>query len=192
MALVAAAPANMNGDLMKPKIELDRAPEVFSNVLSPTQAAQIRQIMSRVVNESGGTARRVVGIVGTDFTVGGKTGTAQKQVPVYDPKTNKPKTITIKRRNRKTGAIVEVTKTVMQKRVDGWFICIAPLENSKLSIAVVVENIGNSSGGSTAAPIAANMIVKARQLGLMGEELRPQTIQQPTGNTNRPPKRRRR
>lgn len=194
LALIAAAAGNQNGNLMKPKIEMERAPEVYSNVLSPQQAAEIRQIMARVTEEPGGTARSIIPILGEGIRVGGKTGTAQKQVPVYDKKTNKPKFIVIKRRNRKTGEITEIKRTVLEKRVDGLFIAIAPLENPQLAIAVLVENIGNSSGGRTAAPIAANMIVKARQEGLLGEALRasaPPANNQPTTNKPQPKPRRR-
>ncbi|MDQ4121784.1 MAG: penicillin-binding transpeptidase domain-containing protein [Acidobacteriota bacterium] len=192
MALVAAAAGNANGNLMKPKIELERAPEVFSNLLNPSQAQQVRAIMARVTEEPGGTARSIMPILGAGIRVGGKTGTAQKQVPVYDPKTNKPKFVVIKRRNRKTGEITEIKRTVLQKRVDGWFIAIAPLENPQVAIAVVVEGIGNSSGGRTAAPLAANMIVKARHEGLLGEGMRTvPTNNQPINNKPQPNIRRR-
>jgi penicillin-binding protein A len=145
MALIAAAAGNLNGNLMKPKIELDRAPEVYSKVLSPQQAAQIRGIMALVTEGGGGTAKVVARMVGPDVRVGGKTGTAEKQVPVYDKKTGKLKTITVKRRDRKTGKIIEVKKTVLEERTDAWFIAIAPLENPQLAIAVVVE--GGGYGG---------------------------------------------
>jgi cell division protein FtsI/penicillin-binding protein 2 len=191
MALIAAAAGNLNGNLMKPKIELDRAPEVYSKVLSPQQAAQIRGIMALVTEGGGGTAKVVARMVGPDVRVGGKTGTAEKQVPVYDKKTGKLKTITVKRRDRKTGKIIEVKKTVLEERTDAWFIAIAPLENPQLAIAVVVE--GGGYGGVTAAPIAANMINKARAVGLLGEELRPKTQpQQPNKPSPQRPSRRQR
>ena len=59
-------------------------------------------------------------------------------------------------------------------RTDGWFICIAPLENPQVAIAVVLEDIGNQFGGGTAAPVAANVILKARELGLLGDKYRSQ------------------
>ena len=196
LALIAAAAGNMNGNLMKPKIELERAPEVYSQVLTPQQALTVRSIMARVTEEPGGTARSIMPILGEGIRVGGKTGTAQKQVPVYDPKTGKVKTYTIKRRNKKTGEIVEIKRTILEKRVDGLFIAIAPLENPQVAIAVLVENIGeNSSGGRTAAPLAANMIVKAREKGLLGENYRPQSptaAAQPQTNNQQKPTRRRR
>ena len=58
-------------------------------------------------------------------------------------------------------------------RTDGWFICIAPLENPQLAIAVVIEDIGSKFGGQTAAPVAANVILKARDLGLLGDKYKP-------------------
>ncbi len=61
----------------------------------------------------------------------------------------------------------------MRRRTDGWFICIAPLENPQLAIAVVIEDIGGGYGGTTAAPIAADVILKARELGLLGDRYRP-------------------
>jgi hypothetical protein len=37
----------------------------------------------------------------------------------------------------------------------------------------VIEDIGNKFGGSTAAPVAANVILKARMLGLLGDKYMP-------------------
>jgi penicillin-binding protein A len=189
MALIAAAAGNLNGNLMKPKIELERAPEVYNQVLTPQQSAQIRGIMGLVVEGAGGTAKVVRTIVGEDVRVGGKTGTAEKQVPVYDAKTGKPRTITKKRRD-KNGNLVDYKVTVLEERTDAWFISIAPLESPKVAIAVVVE--GGGYGGRTAAPIAANMIVKARSLGLLGEELRPKAAPQSQQPKNKPPRTQRR
>jgi cell division protein FtsI/penicillin-binding protein 2 len=59
----------------------------------------------------------------------------------------------------------------MYKRSDSWFITIAPIERPQVAIAVVVE--GGGYGSRTAAPIAANIILKARDLGLLGEQYRP-------------------
>ena len=172
---------------MKPKIELDRAPEAFSQPLTVEQAAEIRSIMVRVTEGAGGTAHVVPRVVGPDIHVGGKTGTAQKQVPVYDAKTGKLKTFTVKRRDKKTGKIIELQRTLLEKRVDGWFICFAPAENPQVAMAVIVENIGmRAAGGSTAAPIAANLINKARQRGLLGDNYRPQNVPDNSGNPAAP------
>src|ERR1041384_122079 len=56
MAMIISAAANLNGQLMKPKIEADLAPQTFSQVLTPSQAAEIRHIMNMVTE--GGTRKR--------------------------------------------------------------------------------------------------------------------------------------
>jgi len=171
MALIAAAPANMEGKLMKPKIEMDLQPQMFSQVLSPQQAAQVREIMALVTEGGGGTATRVFANVrAAGIRSGGKTGTAEKQAPVYDEKTGKLKTIKKKRRDAE-GNLVEYNAAVMYERTDSWYISIAPLERPQLAIAVVVE--GGGYGAAVSAPIAARVIMKARDLGLLGEQYKP-------------------
>ena len=185
MAIIAAVPANLEGKLMKPRIELDQPPQAFAQLLSPQQAAQIRAIMSTVTEEPGGTGTVISAkLAGTGIRTGGKTGTAEKQAPVYDEKTGKLKTIKQRRRNAQ-GQWVEYDAPMMYERTDSWFISIAPLERPQLAIAVVVE--GGGFGARTAAPIAANVILKARELGLLGEEYRPKAPAAPIA-----PKRRRR
>ncbi len=171
MALIAAAPANMEGKLMKPKIEMDLPPQMFSQVLSPSQAAQVREIMALVTEGSGGTATRVFANVrAAGIRSGGKTGTAEKQAPVYDEKTGKLKTVKKKRKNAE-GNLVEYNAAVMYERTDSWYVSIAPLEKPQLAIAVVVE--GGGYGAAISAPIAARVIMKARDLGLLGEQYKP-------------------
>lgn len=171
MALIAAAPANMQGNLMKPRIEVDKSPEVFAQILSPQQAAQVRSIMSTVTEEPGGTGTVISAkLSGTGIRTGGKTGTAEKQAPVYDEKTGKLKTVKQRRKND-AGEWVEYDAPMMYERTDSWFITIAPLEQPQVAIAVVVE--GGGFGARTAAPIAANVILKARELGLLGEQYKP-------------------
>ncbi len=174
MALIASAPANLQGRLMKPKIEADIQPEMFSQVLTPQQAAAIREIMSTVTEESGGTGGAVrSALAGTAIIAGGKTGTAEKDnVPRYDPKTGE-RMFVLRKKKAANGEFVDVKEYLNYDRTDGWFICIAPLENPQLAIAVVIEDIGNRFGGQTAAPVAANVILKARSLGLLGDKYRP-------------------
>ena len=62
-------------------------------------------------------------------------------------------------------------RTTKYERTDSWFITIAPLEKPQVAIAVVVE--GGGYGARTAAPIAANVILKARELGILGEQYKP-------------------
>ncbi len=175
MALIAATAGNMQGRLMRPKIEADLPPQVFADVLSPQQAATVREIMSTVTEESGGTGGAVrSALAGTNILAGGKTGTAEKDdAPRYDPKTGE-RMFVIKKKKDANGEMVEYKEYLTYNRTDGWFITIAPLENPQVAIAVVIEDIGGKFGGTTAAPVAANVILKARELGLLGERYKPQ------------------
>ena len=167
MALAAAAVGNMEGKLMKPKMEFDRPPEMFQQVVTPQVAARLRSIMGLVTGGSSGTARGVFAPVkAAGINTGGKTGTAQKVVPVYDPKTGEPKTRIRVERDNRGNIIRQYEETIMDEqnpRIDGWFLCIAPLENPQLAMAVIVE--GGGYGSKSAAPIAAALVLKARDLG---------------------------
>lgn len=177
MALIAATAGNLQGKLMKPKIEADLPPQMFSQVLNPQQAAEVRRIMATVTEEAGGTGGAVrAKLAGTNIVVGGKTGTAEKDdTPKYDPKTGE-RAFVLKKKKGENGEIVEYKEFLTYNRTDGWFICIAPLENPQVAIAVVIEDIGAKFGGSTAAPVAADVIKKAAELGLLGDKykLKPQ------------------
>lgn len=164
MALIASVPANLEGRLMKPKIEFDRAPTAFSQVVTPREAAQMRQIMSLV--PKAGTARGAFAKVNAaGIRTGGKTGSAEKKAPLYDAKTGKLRTQTRKRRNAE-GELEEYQAPVLYLRTDSWYLSVAPIDNPQIVIAVVVESGG--AGSRTAAPIAADIVLKARSLGLLG------------------------
>ena len=104
---------------------------------------------------------------------GGKTGTAEKSdVPMIRPENGRANVRLKRKKTRK--AILSITRNIVTyDRMDGWFICIAPLENPQVAIAVVIEDIGSKFGGQTAAPVAANVILKARALGLLGDRYTP-------------------
>src|ERR1700754_4740639 len=167
MALAAAAIGNMEGKLMKPKIEFNVAPQPYNQVMTVAQAARMRQIMGLVTGGPSGTARGVFGPVkAAGINTGGKTGTAQKVVPVYDAKTGEPKTRHKVERDNRGNIIREYDEIIMDNdnpRIDGWFLCIAPLERPTLAMAVIVE--GGGYGSRSAAPIAAALVLKARDLG---------------------------
>ena len=177
MALIAATAGNLEGKLMKPKIEADLPPQMFAQVLNPQQAIEVRRIMATVTEEAGGTGGAVrAKLAGTNIVVGGKTGTAEKDnVPKYDEKTGE-RAFVLKKKKDASGEMVEYKEFLTFDRTDGWFICIAPLENPQVAIAVVIEDIGARFGGSTAAPVAADVIKKAAELGLLGDKykLKPQ------------------
>ena len=167
MSLAAAAIGNTEGKLMKPKIEYKLPPQVFNQVMPAATAEKLRSIMGLVTGGPSGTARGVFAPVkAAGINTGGKTGTAQKVVPVYDPKTGEPKRQHKVERDNRGNIIREYDEVVMDEehpRIDGWFLCIAPLEKPQLAIAVIVE--GGGYGSRSAAPIAAALVLKARDLG---------------------------
>jgi peptidoglycan glycosyltransferase len=167
MALAAATVGNMEGKLMKTKIEFNQTPEVFKQVLPVSSAATMRSIMNLVTGGPRGTARGVFAPVkAAGINTGGKTGTAQKVVPVYDPKTGEPKTRHRVEKDNRGNIIREYDEVIMDNenpRIDAWFLCIAPIERPQIAIAVIVE--GGGYGSKSAAPIAAALVLKARDLG---------------------------
>ncbi|MBQ0719773.1 MAG: penicillin-binding protein 2 [Gammaproteobacteria bacterium] len=91
--------------------------------------------MAGVVGDLRGTARRAIGKI--DYTMAGKTGTAQvvgiKQDEKYD-----------------------ASKLAKLQLDHALFIAFAPLENPRIAVAVIVEN--GEHGSSTAAPVARDVI----------------------------------
>lgn len=155
MALVAAAVANSQGQVMQPSIELARPPVALGQAMSAATAARVRRLMAQVVER--GTARSTLpAILGDLVTAGGKTGTAQREVLLRDPRTGEPLKYTDKQGK------VHLRK---EKQIDSWFIGFAPVENPQVAFAVFVENGGY--GAATSAPIAGRLILRARQSGLI-------------------------
>lgn len=187
MALVAAAVANLEGKVLKPKIEYDRMPEVWAQATRPEHAAEMRRIMGLVTAGASGTATSVMAPVHAQGIItGGKTGTAEKQVPLYDKKTGEMLTEKKIERDRRGNPIREYTvpKLDPEFRIDSWFLCIAPLDRPQLAIAVVIE--GGGYGAKAAAPVAAALVLKARDLGLLAAPGAPAAQQPPQGQTPQP------
>ena len=172
MALIISAAANLEGKLMKPKIELDQPNQMFSQVLTRDQANTIRGIMNMVTE--GGTGDAAMGPVkAAGIRSGGKTGTAQKAVPVIDPKTGEPQKKLVTEHDFKGNIIGQHYETVFydKLRSDAWYLSFAPLEKPVIAMAVLLEGPGpgiSFYGGKNAAPIAAQLILKANSLGYFG------------------------
>ena len=156
MAFVAAAAANNQGNVMRPLMEMGRPPAVLSQAMTAETAKRLRELMGGVVER--GTAAGVFGntVKQAGITAGGKTGTAQREVPVIDPKTGQPAMYKDSRGKE---------RAKKENRIDSWFIGFAPLNNPQIAFAVMVE--GGGYGSKIAAPIAANLLVKAKELGLL-------------------------
>ncbi len=187
MALAASTIANMDGKLMKPKIEYDLPPAVYNQVVTPQQAADMRRIMNLVTMGPSGTARGVFApVTAAGISSGGKTGTAQKDVPQYDPKTGEIKTVKKVEKDRRGNVIREYEQIVLspEPRIDSWFLCIAPIERPQIALAVIIE--GGGYGSKAAAPVAAALVLKARELGLLGITQAPAPSQPNQGQQPQP------
>jgi penicillin-binding protein 2 len=173
MALVVAAGANVEGKLMKPRIELDQPNEMFSQVLTPDQARTVRGIMN-LVTEPGGTANSAMAPVkAAGIKSGGKTGTAQKAVPVIDPKTGEPQRRLVSERDFRGNIIRQYYEIVMHEKLrsDAWYLSFAPVDRPTIAMAVLLEGPGpgiSFYGGKNAGPIAAQLLLKAKSLGYFG------------------------
>jgi len=95
----------------------------------------VKEGMWGTVNGSRGTARAIA--VGAQYTIAGKTGTAQKV-------------------SRKGNISLNPNQLALNQRHQALFIAYAPAENPQIAVAVVVEHGG--FGATTAAPIARKMM----------------------------------
>ncbi len=155
MAMVAAGVANRDGLVMRPTIELGRSPVPLSQAMTPATAARLRQLMASVVRR--GTASAALGpLLQGQVTAGGKTGTAQRLVTVFDPRTGRP----VRYRDERGRE-----QTRREFRIDSWFIGFAPVDNPQIALAVVVE--GGGYGATTSAPIAGHLVRRAFESGII-------------------------
>src|SRR5882724_6401112 len=191
MAMMISVAANLEGRLMKPKIEMDRPPEMFSQVLTRDQAEQIRHIMN-LVTEGGTGTGAMAPVKAAGIRSGGKTGTAQKAVPIIDPKTGEPMKKIVIEKDPKGKIIGQHEETVFadKLRSDAWYLSFAPLDKPVVAMAVLLEGPGpgiSFYGGKNAAPIAAQLILKAKSLGYFGggEQMVQQPAQQPAQRNRR-------
>ena len=151
MALLAAAAASSDGSFVAPTFEFGSPRKVIGPFISSQSATQLREMMRSVV-ESGTAAGAFAPLAGK-IAVSGKTGTADRDVFVYDRKGN-PVIDYVDREGHKHYQTDGST--------DSWFVGFAPAENPQIAFAVMVENGGQ--GAKAAAPIAAKLVFKAASL----------------------------
>jgi cell division protein FtsI/penicillin-binding protein 2 len=153
MALLAASVAGPDGSLVSPSFEVG-APRKAIPFIKAETAARVRELMVGVV-ESGTAAGAFAHLRGR-ISAGGKTGTADRVVLVYDRQGN-PVVDRVDEDGR--------THYKYQGWTDSWFIGFAPAENPQIAFAVAVENGGE--GSRAAAPLAARIVEKAAQAGFL-------------------------
>jgi cell division protein FtsI (penicillin-binding protein 3) len=144
MAAAYAAIAN-RGRLMRPfvvrritapsgEVVVEHEPQVVRDVFSPRTAQMTTELLRRVVEEKGGTGARARL---DEFTVAGKTGTAQK----VDPR----------------------TRGYSKKRI-GSFVGFVPADRPRAVILVLIDEPTTSAyGGVVAAPVFRNIAVDVMQ-----------------------------
>ncbi len=129
LALMTAAVSN-GGSVLQPTLIKDPK-EIHTRSkmnLDPETLLLLREGLSAVVNEDGGTARSAASTV---VKIGGKSGTAQ---------------------------VVGKTRGLSGERFmdHAWFVAIAPADKPEVALSVFVEHGGH--GGSAAAPLAKKAI----------------------------------
>jgi cell division protein FtsI (penicillin-binding protein 3) len=121
------------------------------HVLSPKTAHQIRQMLQLAAGP-GGTAPRAQAI---GYSVGGKTGTARKQIG----------------------------KEYASNKYRAWFVGIAPVSDPRIVVAVMVDepSKGVFFGGDVAAPVFAQVVQQTlRTMGVPPDiEVKPQIVVKP-------------
>jgi len=175
MAMITAAVAGADGAFVAPTFEPGAPRKIVSQFVAAQSAAQVRDLMRSVVES--GTASGAFAPLRGRITAGGKTGTADRVVPVYDNQGNRVLDYTEKNgeKHYKTEGLT-----------DSWFVGFAPADNPQIVYAVVVENGGQ--GAKAAAPIAVKLIEKAAQLGYLNAGA---AVQTPQTTGRRAPKTRR-
>ena len=154
MALIAATAASPDGAFTAPTFEPGAPRKVIAPFISAQSAAQLRAMMRSVV-ESGTAAGAFAPLAG-HITAGGKTGTADRDVLVYDRK-GEPVVDYV---DKKGGEHYATTGST-----DSWFVGFAPADDPQIAFAVLVENGGQ--GARAAAPIAARIVTKAASLNYL-------------------------
>lgn len=152
MAMITSALAGADGAFVAPTFEPDGQRKIINPFVSPQSAAQVRALMRSVVES--GTASGAFAALRGRISAGGKTGTADRVVPVYDRQGNR-----VLERVDSDGEKHYKTEGL----TDSWFVGFAPADNPQIVYAVVVENGGQ--GAKAAAPLAVKLIDKAAQLG---------------------------
>ena len=92
---------------------------------------------------------------------------------MVDPKTGQPQRRVVIDHDPKGKIIGQHEEIVMadKLRSDAWYLSFAPLEKPVMAMAVLLEGPGpgiSFYGGKNAAPIAAQLILKAKALGYFG------------------------
>lgn len=154
MALLASAIANSEGLIVPPTLEIGGNEKAGAQFVNKQSATRLRRMMNTVVES--GTAAAAFASLSHRITAGGKTGTADRVVPLYG-RDGKPVVDRVDGQGK--------PHYRFQNWTDSWFIGFAPADEPRIAFAVIIENGG--PGGRSAAPIAVKLIEKAAALGYL-------------------------
>ena len=110
----------------------------------PEVVAAVRDAMLSVVNEGTGMRAKLEGVA-----VAGKTGSAQVV----------------------THARLETNKHAREYQPHGWFLCFAPADHPRLAMVVMVEH--GTAGGTSAAPVAGQILSRYFGVRAIGPGMTP-------------------
>jgi peptidoglycan glycosyltransferase len=159
MAIVAATIADA-GRRPAPTFLLGARPSFVARASSAAVARTVRRLMIGVVRSGTGTAAAIAGV-----TVAGKTGTAELKSPCTpaagEPGSSEPASAEAPKeagRERCSGTETEASNT------DAWFVAYAPALHPRIAVCVLLVKDG--AGGTTAAPVARQVLEAGLQAGL--------------------------
>ena len=156
-----AATVALGGLEPVPTFRLVQRPR-FPRVIPAWVARTLRKMMIAVVRYSDGTgvAAQLPGIV-----VAGQTGTAQITVPSCPSGSTGPSGATgvetVATPSGATGPCADIPNNPYD--TDAWFVSFAPAYHPKIAVAVLLDHDG--AGGTSAAPVARELIADALALG---------------------------
>ncbi|MEY4883039.1 MAG: hypothetical protein RIS34_893 [Pseudomonadota bacterium] len=142
-----------DGEIIPVTMLKNSEPAVGTRVLSARTAGQVRKMLQMAAGP-GGTGQKAQTI---GYSVGGKSGTAYKQV------------------GKGYG-------TDKNRKYRGWFVGMAPIENPRIIVAVMIDEPSNGKyfGGDVAAPVFAETVQQTlRVLGVQPDmTVKPQIVVQ--------------
>ncbi len=142
-----------DGQIIPATLTKSSAPAVGVQVLSARTAGQVRKMLQMAAGP-GGTGQKAQTI---GYSVGGKSGTAYKQI------------------GKGYG-------TDKNRKYRGWFVGMAPIDNPRIVVAVMIDEPSNGKyfGGDVAAPVFAETVQQTlRILGVQPDlAVRPQIVAQ--------------
>ncbi len=153
MATVASTIAD-GGRRPQPTFDLGAPPHFVASASSSGVAHTVRRLMIGVVTSGTGTAAAIPGVV-----VAGKTGTAELKTPCSS--TGESTSAEAGKEGAKEGCQGSESEA---SNTDAWFAAYAPALHPRVAVCVLLVKDG--AGGTTAAPVARQVIETALQAHL--------------------------